>query len=211
MTTSVQPAARTHPIVALSVLEAVRSVDFVPDEGHDDFHRELASKRLGMSRTVATQIERYQQLVRRGARVDAGEVEGILRLVGRRSDAEQVFEDAGRRAARFAAERLSLASRALHRGLPRFARRRLGVALTRRVLSRAFGLTVTDAPAGLDAGVDDSLPARATPNGVACGLYGAALDELLRTLADFTGVVSHPKCRARGDDGCRWQAEVERP
>ncbi len=210
MTASVHTAARAHPIVALSVLEAVRTVDHVPDDEQDEFHRELASKRLGMSRTVATQIERYRQLLRRGARVEAGEVEGILRLVGRREDAEQVFEDAGRRAARFAAARLSVASRLLHRGLPPFARRRLGVALTRRLLARAFGLSVQDGPAGLTASVDDSLPARATPNGVACGLYATALDELLRTLADFRGVVSHPSCRTRGDPGCRWQAEEDR-
>ncbi len=69
---------------------------------------------------------------------------------------------------------------------------------------------MSDGPGGLSASVGDSLPARATPNGVACGLYATALDELLRMLADFRGVVSHPSCRARGDAGCRWQADEER-
>src|SRR5258708_11772785 len=52
------------------------------------------------------QLERYEGLVRRDARVEADQLEALLRLVGRRPDAELVFADAGRRAARRAARRV---------------------------------------------------------------------------------------------------------
>src|SRR5438309_5464012 len=81
------------------------------EDGLSEFAEELLSKRLGLSNTVAMQLAQYETLVRRDARVDPALVEALLRLVGRRPDADLVFSDAGRRAARRAVRRLSGLSR----------------------------------------------------------------------------------------------------
>src|SRR5258705_4851114 len=98
--------AVVHSIVPLAVLEAVRNLDTPVEDGLSEFAEELLVKRLGLSSTVAMQLERYEGLVRRDARVEADQLEALLRLVGRRPDAELVFADAGRRAARRAARRV---------------------------------------------------------------------------------------------------------
>ncbi|MGH2670585.1 MAG: hypothetical protein ACRDH5_15965, partial [bacterium] len=95
-----------HSIVPLAVLEAVKNLDTPVEDGLTEFAEELLVKRLGLSPTVAMQLAEYEQLVRRDARVDAAHVEALLRLVGRRPDADLVFADAGRRAARRAVRRL---------------------------------------------------------------------------------------------------------
>ncbi|HKV72002.1 MAG TPA: hypothetical protein VJN62_12185, partial [Gemmatimonadales bacterium] len=94
-----------HSIVPLAVLEAIRNLDTPVEDGLAEFADELLSKRLGMSATIAMQVNEYEGLVRRDATVDPTNVEALLRLVGRRPDADLVFADAGRRAARRAAAR----------------------------------------------------------------------------------------------------------
>ncbi len=95
-----------HSIVPLAVLEAVRNLDTPVEDGLSEFAEELLSKRLGLSATVAMQLREYETMVRRGAAADRGHVEALLRLVGRRPDADLVFADAGRRAARRAVRRM---------------------------------------------------------------------------------------------------------
>src|SRR6266480_1394327 len=89
-----------HSIVPLAVLEAVKNLDTPVEDGLAEFAEELLVKRLGLSSTVQMQLEEYELLARKDARVDASHVEALLRLVGRRPDADLVFADAGRRAAR---------------------------------------------------------------------------------------------------------------
>src|SRR5205823_4719221 len=89
-----------HSIVPLAVLEAVRNLDTPVEDGLSEFAEELLSKRLGLSATVAMQLREYEGMVRRDAPADSSHVEALLRLVGRRPDADLVFADAGRRAAR---------------------------------------------------------------------------------------------------------------
>ena len=111
--------AVVHSIVPLAVLEAVRNLDTPVEDGLSEFAEELLSKRLGLSHTVAMQLAQYETMVRRGARADSAHVEALLRLVGRRPDADLVFADAGRRAARRAVRGLSVASRLAARAAPR--------------------------------------------------------------------------------------------
>src|SRR3989442_270113 len=94
-----------HRMLTLAVLEAVRNLDTPVEDGLAEFADELLVKRLGLSSTVAMQLTQYEALVRRDAGVDAAHVEALLRLVGRRPDADLVFADAGRRAARRAVRR----------------------------------------------------------------------------------------------------------
>src|SRR4051794_41302665 len=62
----------------------------------------MVVRRLGLSPTVAAQIQRYRGAAERDGSVELDEAVSVLRLVGRRPDAALVFADAGRRAARYA-------------------------------------------------------------------------------------------------------------
>src|SRR5947207_2751493 len=124
-----------HSIVPLAVLEAVRNLDTPVEDGLSEFAEELLSKRLGLSNTVAMQLTQYEAMVRRDAGADAAHVEALLRLVGRRPDADLVFADAGRRAARRAVRRLFVGSRLVARAAPRL----LGYGVARRAARAVFG------------------------------------------------------------------------
>src|SRR5438132_2882437 len=65
------------------------------------------------------QLREYEGMVRRDAPADRSHVEALLRLVGRRPDADLVFADAGRRAARRAVRRLFVLTRLAARAGPR--------------------------------------------------------------------------------------------
>jgi len=187
------------------VLEAMRSLDSPSDEEVAEFVDELLKKRLGLSATVAAQIRRYEAAVRMDLPIRPEELEQILRLAGRRTDAALVFADGGRRAARWALLRLSPLTRWLSRHLPRFARRAVGFRGARRTMAEVFGASLArDGHDGL-AGLAESLSVRATPDGSACVFYASAFAELLRQLVDFEGAMIHSRCRARGDDRCEWR------
>lgn len=188
----------------LAVLEAVRSLDLPTPDDLDEYHHELATKRLGMSSTVALQIDRYASLVAKRAHVQADEVVALLRLMGRRADAGLVFADAGRRAARHAHRRIRWPARWFWRMLPRSARDRVGFLLARRVVLNIFGIHLAREHNQILAVADDPASAHATPDGAACGLYSSAVAGVLRALTDFDGAVVHQTCRARGAAQCRW-------
>src|SRR5207248_3137521 len=86
-------------------------LDTPVEDGLSEFAEELLSKRLGLSATVAMQLREYEGMVRRDAPADSSHVEALLRLVGSRPDADLVFADAGRRAARRAVRRLFVLTR----------------------------------------------------------------------------------------------------
>jgi len=191
-----------HSIVPLAVLEAVKNLDTPVEDGLTEFAEELLVKRLGLSPTVQMQLEEYEQLARKDARVEGSHVEALLRLVGRRPDADLVFADAGRRAARRAVRRMSGLSRLAARTAPRLfghrAARRAAHAVLGAELGREQRLPV--------ARVRDPIAIQATPDGAACGFYGAGLVELLRLLVGYEGAMLHVECRARGGAGCEWRA-----
>ncbi len=198
------PAGPVHAIIPLSLLEAIRNLDTPIDDGLAELAAEMVSKRLGLSTTVASQIERYREAAERDEDIPLDEAVSVFRLVSRRSDAQLVFADAGRRAARYAAK--GAGGRALRRLAPRPIRRRLGVRTARRVAMRLFWAEVR--PLGLLAEVrlGDSLATRAGAGGDGCYFYGAAFAELLRVLSGFEGAMLHDRCRAKGDDTCYWRA-----
>jgi len=191
-----------HSIVPLAVLEAVKNLDTPVEDGLTEFADELLVKRLGLSPTVQMQLAEFEQLVRKDARVEAAHVEALLRLVGRRPDADLVFADAGRRAARRAVRRMSGVSRLAAHTAPRLfghgAARRAARAVLGAELGREHRLPV--------ARVSDPIAIQATPDGAACGFYGAGLVELLRLLVGYEGAMLHVACRARGGAECEWRA-----
>jgi predicted hydrocarbon binding protein len=196
-----------HSILPLAVLEAVRNLDTPVEDGLHEFAEELLVKRLGLSSTITMQLEQYEALARRGARVDPTLVEALLRLVGRRPDADLVFADAGRRAARRAVRALSILSRLLARAAPRA----LGPTVARRAARRVLGADLRREDQIPVARVAGTLAVNATPDGSACGLYSAALAELLRLLAGQEGAMLHTTCRAAGGDRCEWRAATPDP
>jgi hypothetical protein len=196
-----------HSIVPLAVLEAVKNLDTPVEDGLSEFAEELLSKRLGLSPTVAMQLREYEGMVRRDAPADRAHVEALLRLVGRRPDADLVFADAGRRGARRAVRRLFFLTRFAARLLPRM----FGYVAARRAARAVFAGELRRDNHIPVAQVADKLALNATPDGAACGLYGAAFTELLRLLVGFEGAMLHVSCRATGGAQCEWRAAPTDP
>lgn len=196
-----------HSIVPLAVLEAVKNLDTPVEDGLTEFADELLVKRLGLSSTVQMQLAEFEQLVRKDARVDASHVEALLRLVGRRPDADLVFADAGRRAARRAVKRMSGVSRFAAHSAPRL----FGHAAARRAARAVLGAELGREQRLPVAHVTDPIAIQATPDGTACGFYGAGLVELLRLIVGYEGAMVHVACRARGGSRCEWRASAPDP
>ncbi len=195
---------RTVPaIVPLSLLEAIRNLDTPVEDGLDELAEEIVVRRLGLSPTVAAQIQRYRQAVDRDAGVDFDEAVSVSRLVGRRPDAPLVFADAGRRAARYAARARKAGPlvRASTGGMGRrLAHRSVG-----RLARTVFGGELHLRPEGNEVAMKEPLSIVAVPDGGACAFYGAAYGELLRLLTHFEGAMLHEQCRSRGAETCVWQ------
>ncbi|MFN0178472.1 MAG: hypothetical protein ACKVZ0_06695 [Gemmatimonadales bacterium] len=202
---SVSPTV--NAIVPLALLEAIRNLDTPLDDGLPaELAAETFAKRLGLSSTVAAQIDRYREMAARRGAVSDEEAIQVFRLVGRRSDATLVYSDAGRRAARLAARRFGGEPGAWARILPKGPRRRLGVRAAGRALKRAFGLELVAEPTGPSLRLDQTLASRAGFEGNGCYFYAALVGEMLRVASGFEGSMIHERCRARGDDACRWKA-----
>jgi hypothetical protein len=189
----------------MSLLEALRNLDTPVEDGLDELAGEIVAKRLGLSATVAAQIQRYQGQVRRGAPVSMDEAVSVFRLAGRRPDAQLVFADAGRRAARYAARSGPVLARAGAR-LPGGLGRSIGAGAATRAARRTLGLQLAVDDQGAVAEVVKPLSIVALADGSGCAFYGAALGELLRLLTGFEGAMVHERCRARGDAVCCWRA-----
>lgn len=196
-----------NAIVPLALLEAIRNLDTPLDDGLSaELAAETFTKRLGLSSTVAAQIQRYRDMVDRGTAVPDEEAVQVFRLVGRRSDATLVYSDAGRRAARLAARRFGGQPGALGRVFPKTTRRRMGVKAAARAIKRAFGVELNADPAGPWATMTESLASRAGFEGPGCFFYASLIGEALRVASGFEGSMIHEKCRSRSDDACRWKA-----
>lgn len=193
-------------LIPLSLLEAIRNLDTPVEDGLDELAEEIVVRRLGLSPTVAAQIQRYRHAAERDGAVDADEAISVLRLVGRRADAPLVFADGGRRAARYATRVHARPSWTLSRvtagGLTRRIARRSAAHLARR----SFGGDLLPMADGVQVRMAEPLSFRAFPDGSACDFYGAAYGELLRRLTGFEGAMLHERCRARGDEACVWQS-----
>src|SRR2546426_12338563 len=153
------------------------------------------------------QLREYEGMVRRDASADGSHVEALRGLVGRRPDADLVFADAGRRAARRAVRRLFVLPRLAARAGPRA----LGYVAARRAARAVFAGELRRESHVPIARVGDALAIQATPDGAACALYGAGFTELLRLLVGFEGAMLHISCRATGGEVCEWRAAPPGP
>jgi hypothetical protein len=202
------PKPSVAALIPLSLLEAIRNLDTPVEDGLDELAEEIMVRRLGLSPTVAAQIQRYRQSASRGAGVDVEEAVSVFRLVGRRSDASLVFADAGRRAARYAIKARGRSARPLLRLSPFPLGRRLALRKVARLAQSIFGGELQSSSPEVGISMSAPLSITALPGGEACPFYGSAYLELLRALTGFEGALVHLQCRSRGDAECHWQTAV---
>jgi hypothetical protein len=202
------PKPTVPALIPLSLLEAIRNLDTPVEDGLEELAEEIAVRRLGLSPTVAAQIQRYRQAADKGGSVDQDETVSVLRLVGRRTDAQLVFADAGRRAARYSARGRARPSRTLARVSPGGMVHRMALRSAARVARQVFGGELKARPQDLEVTMSSPLSILALPTGEACIFYGSVYQELLRGLTGFEGALIHERCRARGDAGCVWRTAV---
>jgi hypothetical protein len=193
-------------LIPLSLLEAIRNLDTPVEDGLDELAEEIVVRRLGLSPTVAAQIQRYRAAAERSGLVELDEVVSVIRLVSRRPDAPLVFADAGRRAARHAARRRGRSARTLSRVSPASVGRRVTLRAAAGVARQVFGGELRAPDSVTEVRMTEPLSIVAVPDGAACAFYGAAYGELLRSLTAFEGAMLHAGCRSRGDDACVWRS-----
>ena len=199
-------AATVDPLLPLSLLEAVRTVD-TPDQDEAEFVPELRNKRLGLSDTVYAQIRRFTEAVRRSQRGSFDEAVALARLIGRRPDAEDVFRAAGRYVANQAYETIPVSTRRLMRLLPSLLSRPIALRHVRRIAERYLNGSVTRVGSSIRLTVPESVTLDSAPRQTGCVYYEAALHELLRLMVDGAGAVEHVRCQGRGEGSCEWRAE----
>ncbi|MDT8436314.1 MAG: hypothetical protein RRA92_06115 [Gemmatimonadota bacterium] len=197
------------PGIALALLHALRDSD-TPDEViEDESFRISLPRRLGLNDVVDAQMRRYEDMRRRGGTVRTEEYASLLRLIGRRPDAEDVFATAG---ARLAEVRFPPAGRlALTRGrlTPRaLLRRRLVREMAGVAAALNPGARIVAAPADCAIDVSGGALASSTDEGCAGALLTAALEVCARRRYDEQAEVVHPRCESRGDESCRWVVTV---
>lgn len=196
----------THALIPQSLLEAIRNLDTPLDDGLNELAEETVSKRLGLSTTVAQQIERYRETAEDDGTVPVEEAISVFRLVGRRPDATLVYSDAGRRAARYAARAAGIGTKVLLGVSPGALKRHFGIRSAARVASKLLGLEINLRSGNPQVRLKESLATRAGFPGPGCYFYSAVIAELLRVASGFEGAMIHERCRALGDDHCFWRA-----
>ena len=200
------PPETIHALIPQSLLEAIRNLDTPLDDGLNELAEETVSKRLGLSTTVAQQIERYRETAEGDGTVPAEEAISVFRLVGRRPDATLVYSDAGRRAARYAARAAGIGTKVLLGVSPGALKRHFGIRSAARVASKLLGLEINLRSGNPQVRLKESLATRAGFPGPGCYFYSAVIAELLRVASGFEGAMIHERCRALGDDHCFWRA-----
>ena len=184
----------------------MRGLDLPTEVLEDENPSRTMPRRLGLSDVVDRQIRTLREDVRRGARVSDQEVQGLIRLVVRRPDAEDVFQKAGRL--------LAEGSRSIgwRRWLPRGMRFSLARSHARRGLQKLFGR-----PMGGFGRGPFTIEGRALfliacdPAGDACHLLSGFCEETIEQFMGGTARVTHTACESRKDPLCRWEAEISEP
>lgn len=194
-----------HVLLPLSLLEAIRSVD-TPDGDEVEYVHELRNKRLGLSDTVYAQIRRYGEAMKRSQPIPAAEASSLSRLIGRRSDAEAVFRNAGHILANKAYARIPRMTRRLTHVLPGFLARPIAFRRMRGAFSKYLGATLRRSGGNLLLEVRNSATASSSPRNEGCAYYGATLEELLRLVLGGDARAEQVRCVKAGAAVCEWRA-----
>jgi len=199
--------ATVDPLLPLSLLEAVRTVDLPSGEFETEFVHELRNKRLGLSDTIFAQMKRYTEQVRRKIPATAAEAVALATLIGRRPDAEAVFREGGRSLARHAYKGISPITRKLMRTLPAILSRPIALRHARRITGRYAGGTIRRVGSSILLEVPNSVTRDTAPKLAGCTYYESALRELMQLLVGGVGAVEHVRCASRSEGTCEWRAD----
>lgn len=199
--------ATVDPLLPLSLLEAVRTIDLPSGELEAEFVHELRNKRLGLSDTVFAQIKRYTEAVRRGQRGPTEDAVSLAKLIGRRPDAETVFREAGRILALQSYRTISPVTRRMMLSLPAILSRPIALRHARRIAGRYLAGTVRRVGATILLEVKESVTLDAAPKLAGCAYYEASLRELMQLLVGGVGAVEQVRCTSRSEGPCEWRAE----
>jgi predicted hydrocarbon binding protein len=197
-----------NPIVPLSLLESVRSVDIPEGDDVDvEYVQEHRNKRLGLSDTVIAQIRRYKDAMKHNQAIALSEASGIARLIGRRPDAESVFVRAGNIVANRMYKLISGTTRHIIHLLPGFLARPLAFRQVKRAGEKYLGASVRRVGASIVLSIKESVTFESAPRSIGCLYYESALREMLKLLVNGGGMIDHVHCREKGEDTCEWRAE----
>ncbi len=199
--------ATVHARVPLSLLAAIRDVDSPGGDAEAEYVQELRNKRLGLSDTVSLQIGRYSDAVKRGQQIPFAEVAGLGTLIGRRADADALFQSAGRILAHEVYDAIAPTTRTTMETMPGFIARRFAFSQLKTIVERDLGGTLERTGGFLTVRVVDSVTVAGSPKSSGCVFYESALRELLRLLISGGDQVDHVLCSQSGDGACEWRAE----
>jgi len=201
--------ATVTPVFPLILLETMRDMDR-PDEYLEGEDVAVSMpRRLGLSDVVYKQIHRFREEVKRKRMQSPATVADLIGLVIRRPDADEIFEEAGRRVARHAWGERSGAFRRTIRWMPQGAKQRSARKAANRLFRQLAGdgeLSVGIKPVSL--AITGSLTAAADPGGAACAFYAGALSELVTEYTGRKHSTTHARCEARGAHLCEWLTQV---
>lgn len=201
--------ATVTPVFPLILLETMRDMDRPEEYLEGENPTASMPRRLGLSDVVFRQIHRFQEEVKRKRMQSPDTVADLIRLVIRRPDADEIFEEAGRRVARHAWSERSATFRRLVRLLPAGSRHRSARKAAQKLFRQLAGdgaMAVGVKPVGLT--IEHSLTSYADPGGAACAFYSGALSELVTEYTGRRHSATHPRCEARGGNECEWVTQV---
>lgn len=209
MATPVADRPSITPVFPLLLLETMRDMDRPQEVLEDEDITTSLPRRLGLSEVVRVQIQRFQEEVRQRRPQAPSQVEDLIRLVVRRPDSGEIFQEAGRRVAVYHWERRSGGVRSTVRFLPGPLARIAAQRAARRLFQKLVGsskLALKRWP--VEMRIQNSLSARAAPGGEACRFYAGAFAELLQQYTGREYRVLHPQCEARSGAVCLWTVEI---
>ncbi len=184
--------------VALSLLEALRTVDSPGEMLENEVVARTIPRRFGLSEVVERQIELYRKYVRQGRKLSDAEVADFTRLVKKRPDAAKVFFEMGTRLAE-----QHMPGRKWW--LPRILRFRMVRRATERTLRKLFGQRVGGFVSGtFSLEVAMSPLVQMDRAGDACALVTGFCRRAVRKGVGGDLEVVKRSCETRGDRVCKW-------
>lgn len=187
--------------VALSLLEALRTVDSPGEKLENEVVARTIPRRLGLSEVVERQIELYREHARRGRKLSDEEMAAFTRLVKKRPDARKVFFEMG---VKLAEEHMP----ARKWWQPRVLRFRMVRRATARTLRKLFGQRVGGFVSGtFSLEVSVSPLVQLDASGDACALVTGFCQRAVRKGVGGDLKVVKLSCETQGDRVCKWSLE----
>ncbi len=194
---------RIAALVGLSLLEVIRNRDLPTEFLDQENPSETMPRRLGLTEAVELRIRRFGEEVKRGGRITDEEAQALFSLVLRRSDAEEVFFQAGEvlagKDAPVPGPVRWLPSRVRYGLARRQFRKRTKGLFGRSLGGFAHGPFTLEANAHLLLEMDG--------DGEACALLSGLAQTILARYFPDPPPIHHPSCLARRNEICRWTLE----